>query len=855
MNHSNLSVQNGSLSIARKEKGVSTHVPITHFNSPEILEAHNGMMFAVIQLKGVPFDTETTSTLNQYKRTWHNILSNINENFALIETRHRRRENIDLVGDFTNDFAKSIDQAYHSQFKDEGMYVNDIYLTVIYKGLTTGKVGKGLSLYNKLQTMFQKIDHESIKQARRDRRKQQIKKLNDVVFQLMTSLSAFSPRRLGEQDEDKGYSEMLSFISLFVNGGEALKFKGMESASALDKTLAESLKSHQRYPFGNLAQFITAKRIFFGDYIQFQGTNKADVRFAAMVSIKRYSTSTASVMLDPLMHLDCEYLSTNSFLIESKTEADKVMTKEIARRENVNDPAKSQTMLLTDAQDDLASDRINMGYHHNTLMLMADSIAELDSQVAQAIKCYMDAGFVAVRETLGQENAFWAQIPTNSKHIARSSLISSENFVDFAPLHNYRTGYRDQNHLKSAVTLIETPSRTPLFFNLHARDRYAQTDNPTSGHTTLIGGNGSGKTAMMCFIDAQMNRYHGRTFALDRNRGMEIYIRACGGYYATLSPSYAKEIQFNPFALPNTEKNKKFCKELMIQMIKNNEDEQISADLSEIILASVNYVFDQLEPKHRNLSNAANMIPDDFPRWANLRQWLRGTDKRAAGEYAYLFDNDEDALLIHDKMGFDMTHFLDNEPPHILAAVSMYLFHRLDSSLDGRLVSVLLDEGWQYLKNKEWENKMRDWLPTLRKANCHIVFATQSPKTVVDSPISHIILENTATNIYFSNPQAKREDYIDGFKLSETEYQCIQKNSIESRLFLYKQAHESSLGRLNLAGLKNLLTVLSGTIESSERVAKIREEWGEDPAIWLPKFYQSNDERRLAQQKAMSQQR
>lgn len=147
-------------------------------------------------------------------------------------------------------------------------------------------------------------------------------------------------------------------------------------------------------------------------------------------------------------------------------------------------------------------------------LALADSKAKLETQIANTIKCYMDAGFVAIKETLGQEPAFWAQIPGNIKYIARSSLITSKNYVDFCPLHNYRTGYRDQNHLGSAVTLIETLSRTPLFLNLHAK---GPKDNPSPGHTTLIGGNGSGKTVMMCFLDAQLNRYGGRTFAFDRN--------------------------------------------------------------------------------------------------------------------------------------------------------------------------------------------------------------------------------------------------------------------------------------------------------------------------------------------------
>lgn len=834
MSHSNFAEQpatkdvNVILKIARGEVGVSKYVPITHFNSATILESHNGMIFSVIKLSGVPFDTEKTDVLNQHKRTWHRALSALDERFAIMTTLNRRRENIDLAGEFSNDFAREVNDAYHQQFQHASMYANDIYLVVIYKGLSTGKIGKGMSFLNKLSD-------RAVKSSRELRRQRNIKSLQDTIFQLMTSLAPFGPRLLGENDQELGYSESLSYLSLLVNAGEALQFKSMTAASPLDRTLATALQAKTIYPCGNLSQYITAKRIFFGDYIQFQGATKTDTRFAAIVTIKRYGTASASIMLDPLLHLDCEFICTNSFAIESKAEADKIMTRQISKRLNADDPSVTQTIALNDARDQVASDRINLGYHHNTLMLIDNSLTALEQHVANAIKCYMDAGIVAVRETLGQEAAFWAQIPTNTKYIARSSLISSQNFVDFSPFHNYRTGYRDGNHLGSALTLIETPSKTPLFLNLHAR---GAKDNPSPGHTTLIGGNGSGKTVTMCFLDAQLNRYDGNTFVFDRNRGMEIYIRACRGYYAVLSPDFSDSVQFNPLQLEDTPNNRKFCREWLIQLVRRDDGVEIEDEAVEQLSGCVDYAFDQLSFEHRNLSNATKLLPNNFQCWSRLRRWLRGEKSKPDGEYAYLFDNDTDALSMQTKMGFDMTHFLDNESAEVLAAVTMYLFHRLELSLTGQLVSVFLDEGWQYLNNPYWQNKLKRWLPTLRKLNCHIVFATQSPKSVVESSISHVILDNSATNIYFSNPQAKREHYIDGFNLTEAEYACIKENEPQSRLFLYKQGHESALGKLNLTNLNDLLAIMSGTQASVELLTQIRAKVGNDPQAWMPIFQQ-----------------
>jgi len=817
-----------ALKIARQEVGVSKHVPITHFNSPTILESKNGALFSVIKLAGVPFDTEKTDTINGYKRALHRAITALDERFCILGTINRRKENIHLEGDFTNDFAKSVNQAYMEQFKNTSMYVNELYLTVIYKGLTTGNVGRLAQLFNKVSGRY-------INEARDNRRAYNIKQLKDAIFQLSTSLSEFGPHLVGDDDASLGYSELLSYLSLLVNGGEPLQFKSMQYSSPIDKTFEKTIRAQSIYPHGNISQYITAKRIFFGDYIQFQGSDPNDTRFGALVTVKRYGTESASIMLDPLLHIDCEFISTNSFTIETKAQADKVMDRHTNKMRNADDPATSQIDALSIARDMLASDQIAMGYHHNTVMLLSDSIEDLEKQVANTIKCYMNAGIVAVRETLGQESAFWAQIPTNLKYVARSSLISSQNFVDFFPLHNYRTGFRDGNHLRSALTLIETPSKTPLWLNLHAR---GPKDNPSAGHTTMIGGNGSGKTVAMCFLDAQLNRYGGSSFFFDRNRGAEIYIRACGGYYAVLSPDYASDIRFNPLQLDDSPTNRKFCREWLVQLVKKEDEVEVDEVVVDQLGQCVDYAYDQLAPEHRNLSNATKMLPVTFERWIRLKRWLRSDESRPDGEYAYLFDHDLDALAMQTKMGFDMTHFLDNEPPTVLAAVTMYLFHRLELSLKegGYLVSVFLDEAWQYLDNDYWQAKLKKWLPTLRKLNCHIVFATQSPKSVASSPISHTILDNCATNIYFANPQAKPEHYIDGFNLTESEFACIRENEPQSRLFLYKQGHESALGKLNLGHLKDLLKIMSGTQMTVNLLESIREAVGDDPNVWLPIF-------------------
>lgn len=818
-----------ALKLSQQEIGVSKHIHMTHLNDPTIFEADNGQIGCTIKIKGVPFDTATNEELNSYKRTWHHAVCTLGDTFCIYSHTIRRKMNITLEGDFNEPFTHHVNEQYHAQFKNTNLYANELYITILYKGIDSGKFGKALKF-------LEKISHKAMKEARADSRERAIADLKKAVSQLMTSMGRFKPYLLGSQDHVLGYSELLSFLALFVNGIEPIQFKNPNFATPINSGVQNAIKAIELYPNGNIANYLPAKRLFFGDYIEFRGVNQRSL-FASMLSIKEYGTDSAPIMLDKLLHLDCEFIHTNTFAIEPGDRVQGKITKQVVRMENANDKAISQVLELRQCSDDLASGRLKVGYHHNTLMLISNDLTHLKESINKAMKVYSDVLFIATQESIGMEPAFWAQMPANQKYIVRSALITSKNFVDFAPLHNYRTGYRDQNHLGSAVTLIETPSKTPMFFNYHMKGSGKQNDL-TPGHTTIIGGNGSGKTVFMGFMDSQMSRYGGRSFFFDRDQGLEIYVRAASGVYAIISPDYPNETQFNPFWLEDTPKNRSFLKSWLGELIKEEGEVELPAAIDAQVIECINYAYDALSKSHRNLTTATKLLPVDFPRWHRLKKWLRSDGVRNAGEYAYLFDHDEDHLDLNcQKMGFDFTELM-NQPKSVLGAVCMYLVHRIKESLDGQRVSIYFDEGWQILDNDYWKKQLKQDLPTLRKLNAHIVLATQSPESVVNSALSAQFLDNCATNIFFCNAKANYEKHYKHFNVSVSEFDFIKNTPRERRLFLYKQSEESAICQLNLTGMDDAMAVYSANKTTVRLLEQIREEVGDDPRIWLPLFHE-----------------
>ena len=74
--------------------------------------------------------------------------------------------------------------------------------------------------------------------------------------------------------------------------------------------------------------------------------------------------------------------------------------------------------------------------------------------------------------------------------------------------------------------------------------------------------------------------------------------------------------------------------------------------------------------------------------------------------------------------------------------------------------------------------------------------------------------------------------------LSEREYLLIKTTDPSSRFFLVKQGNDAVVARIDLSGMDDIISVLSGRAETVIVLDEIRQKYGDDPNIWLPKFVQ-----------------
>lgn len=801
---------------ALRDVKCSAFIPWTHLINTTTFMTKDGAMGSVIKLNGLAFEVADESHLSESYRQLSRFIQSLSENIAVYVTTHRYKQTAYPEGEFPEGFAQDFNTAYQKKLKHKALYANDLYLTLLIKGVGQGGL-KGASF-------IKKYLHQANQQALKQFQEKQSEQLAQVVREALALLSPYTPELLGEASgEPLKSSHLLGFLGLLVNGRE--------------RPLA--------YPLMDLCQYLPERRVSMRhNLLEWQGTESDDHTFAALLSVKQYGHETNTRGLIPLLSADFGYISTHSFCRVRNDGAIDRMKKVRSQLDDVDPEGSSLRDGLTQAIDGVRSEYVSFGKHHHSLLVMGDSVKALNEAVAKATDIYRKAELIVVRETLNLEPGFFAQMPGNFGFIARAATISNENFVDFVPLYNYHHGYINGNHLGSALMQVESQGRTPLYLNFHDKRFGANKDNPCLGHTLIIAPPSAGKTTLLCAMDAMMKKYplikktddEPKYFFFDRDKGCEIYIRAMKGFYTEIEAGIPTG--FNPLQLPDTPINRAFLKHwlsslISMQALSAEDEKEIST------LVERNYTLDQ---KDRRLSVIVPFLKADFPHKLELYKWIKSPDGIAAdGELAYLFDNDVDTLNF-DKVslaGFDLTHLLAPNNKAIVTPVLAYLFHRIEAVMNGRLIGVYLDEAWQALNNPHFVEKLGNVIASWRKLNAYAVFITQFLSNILDSPLRGAMLNGgIATKIFLANSDGLHKDYVDGASLSEKEFEFIKTTGKASQRFLFKQEGESAVGRLNLEGLTDFLRVFSGNKKSTEVCQTIRQQVGDDPRDWLPLFFQ-----------------
>lgn len=746
-------------------------------------------LLQVIKLEGFSFETADDEDIDMKKMVRNSLFKSMAESSCSIWFHTiRLRQGSYPGGKQPPGFATFLDKQWQVKHSAKDSYANELYITVVRK-IKANKASKLGSLFSK--------DSEHNKYSQMKAMREARKELTEAMSRLISTMKDYGARLLTTYENEYGtFSEPMEFLNKIINGGTSAPIR----CNATD-----------------LSHYLPVRRLYFGgSTIEISGGQKK--RYASIIAIREYGSATAAGIMDGFLQLPFEFVIAQSYQFFDRANKIGAMQRRQNRMINAQDKAVSQIAEISEALDMATSGHVAFGLHQLSVMCFEDNLPALEKSTSMAIAELVNMGINPSREKIILEQTFWAQLPGNFEYIARGSDISTMNLAGFASMHNYPIGKVDGNHWGNAVTVFETTSGTPYFFNFHARD---------VGHSTVIGPTGAGKTVLLNFLCTQAQKFNCRIFFFDKDRGAEIFIRAIGGKYSVIEPG--SNCGFNPLQLPDTPENRTFITEWLRTLVTVNDEPFTAADMDRVGDAVIgNY---KLAKKDRILRNIAPFFGMEGPGTlaGRLKMW------HSEATYSGLFDNEHDIIdfSLGNAFGFEMGEVLRERAS--IAPVLLYLFHRINLALDGTPTMIILDEAWALIDNKIFADRIRDWLKTLRKLNGMVVFATQSVEDAANSSISSTLIQQTATQIFLPNPKAT-DAYKTAFMCTDREFNLLQTTDPGSRFFLVKQGKDVVVARIDLSGMSEVVNVLSARAETIIIMDELREKYGDFPDAWMPHF-------------------
>jgi type IV secretion system protein VirB4 len=485
---------------------------------------------------------------------------------------------------------------------------------------------------------------------------------------------------------------------------------------------------------------------------------KVGRKFVQAVAIEGFPLESTPGILTALGEQPCEYRWSSRFIFMDSHEAvahlDKFRKKwkqkirgffDQVFNTNTGTIDQDAMSMVADAESAIAevnSGLVAQGYYTSVVILMDENRDKLEMSARSVEKAINRLGFAARIESINTLDAFLGSLPGHGVENVRRPLINTMNLADLLPTSTIWTGL---NHapcpmyppLSPPLMQGVTHGATPFRLNLHVRD---------VGHTFMFGPTGAGKSTHLALIAAQLRRYKGMSiFAFDKGMSMYPLAKATGGKHFTIAADDDK-LAFCPLQFLETKGDRAWAMEWIDTILALSGVNTTPGQRNEI----GNTVMNMHKSGARTMSEFTVTVQDETIREA-LKQYT------VDGDMGHLLDAEEDGLSLTDFTVFEIEELMNLGEKYALPTL-LYLFRRIERSLQGQPAVIILDEAWLMLGHTAFRAKIREWLKVMRKANCLVLMATQSLSDAANSGILDVIVESTATKIFLPNVYARDED-------------------------------------------------------------------------------------------------
>jgi type IV secretion system protein VirB4 len=446
----------------------------------------------------------------------------------------------------------------------------------------------------------------------------------------------------------------------------------------------------------------------------------------------------------------------------------------------VDDSASAMVRDLGAALTELTLQGRYFGEYSLSIVLYSRDAGALERSVGAALNAVAGYDAQVTDERYNLLHAWLSALPGNTHYNVRGMHLLNTNYADLALLFAQHGGSDTNPHLRrESLTVLDTVHGTPYHLNLHVGD---------VGHTLVLGATGAGKSFLLNFLIAQMQRYEPRTLIFDLGGSYARLTRYFGGraLYLRLDRS---SVSINPFCLEPTPANRQFLFAFVRVLIQTGGQYAMSRADDQALFEAIDSVY-VLDPAQRRLFTLASIVPRALSH--HLQRWVEG------GQYAYLFDHVEDTVTLAP---FQLVDFEGLEGiPLVLEPLLFYLLHRataafLDPAIANTLKLFAIDEAWRFLRDPTIRAYVTEALKTWRKKNASVLLATQSSEDLQRSELLRVIIESCPTRMFLANPHIDQRVYQELFGLNEVEAARIA-SLVPRHEFLLKQPGTAKVLRL-----------------------------------------------------------
>lgn len=751
--------------------------------TPRVVAYEDGRALLVIKLTGMPFesldDDIIVNRFNARNRTIASLAKDKGKRLALWTTLKREKVTFSSKFKFKSAFMRQFASKYLKRFDTGDYFENNYWVSLILK-------------------------HDDIVEGAAE--------LEDLGNQVTKALIAYDPEYLTTYEHNgQMFSQVYEFLGGLLNGVK-------EAMPVLASPAAESIPSSWLH-WGYEMQEI-------------RGDNFT--RHSTSYDMKDFPDATVWGQFDKVLALPAEFTLTQSFLCMGTFDSQEAITSQMNKLNSVGDKADHQITELKSAIGYISSGELAFGEYHGALTVFGDTPKEAANNGTLVAGCLLgDCGARFIKATMSAPYTYLSHVP-GAKIKPRPMMKSSRNLAASFGMHNYSTGKSEGNPIGdgSAVIPLQTVSASLYSFNFHhSKEDEDNLGEKIAGHTMILGATGAGKTTLQTVTIGFLERFDAKLFALDKDEGLKIFIAALGGVYYSLKAG--ERTGLAPFQLPDTPKTRQFLYGL-VKTCGQNDEGKVTAEEGNQLKAAVDAVLD-LPVEHRRFSRLLENITDTGGNCLaqRLAKWCESRD----GEFAWALDNvgSNIGVVNERRVGFDVSDFLvDNYLP--TEPILAYLFH-LKSLMQekGGLLTTAVAEFHIPAKYPSTAKMMFDVLKTGRKRDEHLVMDSQSPEDAIDSPIFAAIRDQTPTKIFLPNPSAEYASYK-RCGLTVKEFEALKELALESRKFLIKQGNQSCFAMLDLYGMDDEISVLSGNTENVAVFNEVVAEFGTDPDVWMREF-------------------